>query len=441
MLTRSRLVAALLLAASPAAVAAQEAPADAAAALAELESACARVGEAPWGEPLCGPMVLVDPATRAALANREPAGGGFSPAGERYFTGTLPSHLPLANTAVEWAGERWAMVLLPLPAEAGDRLRLLAHESFHRLQPRLGLEMAERSNPHLEEVEGRSWLRLEVRALARALESAGAASEEALRDALAFRAWRHHRHPGADTLEAALERNEGVAEYAGVRFAAAALDAAEAERRLVARLHRFDERRSFARSFAYATGPALGLLLDRHRAGWVADLLAGATMEALLRDALGARGSPAREEVLARAARYGHARVLAQEDSMASEHRARVTAHRARLLDGPRLLLRQERLMRSFDPGALLALGEDGVVHPTGTFQAEWGTLTVERGGALLSPDLFSTLAIAAPARPVPREGRVEGDGWLLELAPGWRLIPGERAGELVLAGPDRPRP
>ena len=55
---------------------------------------------------------------------------------------------------------------LPTPRH---RREFMLHELFHRIQPDLGLITLSGQNAHLDTVEGRVWLRLEWRALARAL--------------------------------------------------------------------------------------------------------------------------------------------------------------------------------------------------------------------------------------------------------------------------------
>ena len=83
-----------------------------------------------------------------------------------------------------------------------ERGRPFMHELFHRIQPGLGLiapPLATNAGEpsHLDSLEGRYWLRLEWRALARALGASGAARTSAIADALAFRAARYQRFPGA----------------------------------------------------------------------------------------------------------------------------------------------------------------------------------------------------------------------------------------------------
>jgi len=71
------------------------------------------------------------------------------------------------------------------------------------------------SNDHLDTLEGRLWLQLEWRALARALETDGGERLTAIRDALAFRRTRRDLFPGAAEAERKAEIREGLAQYTG----------------------------------------------------------------------------------------------------------------------------------------------------------------------------------------------------------------------------------
>jgi hypothetical protein len=398
-------------------------PPAAAAALREFAAACAREATRLWGRSLCGPLLLVDPATRRAV------GTGF--------VGTLPDSVPIANTSVRWAGARWAMVLLPLPRDRFARLRLLAHESFHREQPALGFPTASPVSPHLDERDGRLWLRLELRAWAAALRTPGRKARGHVVDALRFRARRHELYPGADTLEAALERHEGLAEYTGARLA---LDVTGAPPGRVADdLAAFERRPTYVRSFAYATGPALGLLLDRFAPGWrgrvretpdLARALAGAMR---LGETAGAEPERA---AWARAERYGGAAVAAEEDAREAARARRAAELRALLVDGPALVLPMDAVQMSFDPNTLVPLAGLGTVYPTGTFRGAWGTLVVTGGGALVAGD-FRTIRVRPPTDTAARP--LGADGWTLELAPGWTVRPSlSRPGDVEVKRTDR---
>lgn len=90
-----------------------------------------------WNKDLYGPILLIDPKTREIFAN-EANENGILKANSSIYTGVLSDKINIANTAVNWNGKRWAMMMLPLPKNKYNRMGLLAHESFHRIQPSLG---------------------------------------------------------------------------------------------------------------------------------------------------------------------------------------------------------------------------------------------------------------------------------------------------------------
>jgi hypothetical protein len=79
-----------------------------------------------------------------------------------------------------------------------------------------------------------------------------------------------------------------------------------------------------------------------------------------------------------------------------------------------------------FDPHNQQPLGEAGTVYPTMRITDDWGILTVS-GGALLASDMMSVTVAA------PKDGAASGEGWTLELKPGWRIAAGGRPGSYVL--------
>ena len=112
------------------------APAAAMEAFAEYEEAAVADGGALWGRELLGPMLFADARTRAVVAN-QPDEQGKLVERNGVFVGTLPLEVGIANTALDWAGVRWTMVMWPLPQERYSRVTLLMHEAFHRVQPTL----------------------------------------------------------------------------------------------------------------------------------------------------------------------------------------------------------------------------------------------------------------------------------------------------------------
>ena len=414
-------------------------PAGAVRELAEFEDACKRV-EALWSADLCGPLVLVHPPTRLAVSSVPDPGRNFREQGGM-FVGEWPADMSVANTAMDWGGTRWAVAMLPLPDDTFSRLRLLAHESFHRIQSELGFEIADPLATHLDEEEARVWLRLELRAFARALEGEGIAAREAALDGLLFRRVRNAAFPGSAAIERKLEGHEGLAEYTGMRFA---LDATKADWSAAARkVESFQKRPTYVRSLGYGTGPALGLLLDRHAPGWRADIapapdLAGRLAAALEADAADRDARKDRELAERRAAAYGVEAIRNEEAKRAARLAGDRARYRKELVEGPVLVLELPTRMLMFNPNTVLALGDAGNVYPEAILMGPWGRLTLEEGAALTTPDRDRAWVRAPAALEVNGEGTVEGPGWTLELESGWHLAPAARKGDFHLAnGPE----
>jgi hypothetical protein len=400
---------------------------NAARALREAEMICRGDNGALWGISLCGPMLLVDPATRTVFANQPGNDNQLKPEVD-IFTGTLPERINIANTAADWAGTKWTMIMLPLPEEKDRRASLMAHEMWHRIQGEIGLPQSGAANNHLDTRDGRYWLQLEWRALVAALEATGPARKDAAKDAALFRARRQQLFPKAAETEREMELNEGLAEYTGVKLSGNP-DLA----RFVVQgdLKDAPGKSTFVRSFAYATGPAYGLLLDDTGLDWRQAVRGHRDLTHLLLERAEIK-LPANLEAAAdeRAQKYGSVELAAAEDRREQARRDLVKGYRAKLVDGPVLVIPLQKMNMQFNPGNLVPLDSLGTVYPDIRVVDNWGVLTVSKGGALMSAD-FTRITLPAPtnvAEPV-----IKGDGWDLPLNVGWSLGPGERSGDFTI--------
>jgi hypothetical protein len=395
-------------------------------ALREARSACEIDAGALWKRNLCGPIALVDRQTRIVIANDTVAGRRFVRFGDAYLT-TLPDNQYVANTGFQWVGRTWTMIALPLPRDRFARVDLLMHEVFHREQQALGLRQVDALNNQLDMRAGRTWLRLEYRALARALESlpnAEAARHHA-ESALIFRALRRSLYPGSDSLEATLEIQEGLPEYTGQRLAMQLTG--EGPARVAKYVRDYEATPTFVRAFAYATGPAIGILLDHFDPAWRDAVRTKRDLSGLLAQAIRFR-SPAKLAAVARvrAMEYGWEQVDSTEAARDSARAPLMRDYRARFADGPTITLRQSKdsLSWSYDPTELVAFDLYSTVYPSGNFSAPWGKLTVERGGVLVQNDFSQIKVGVLLTRVTPEAREIKGDTWTLSLNPGWALRP-----------------
>lgn len=399
--------------------------------LAEAHLAAQEDGGRLWGRSLDGPLLLVDPETRFAVANRADGKGVLTAQGG-VFVGVLPSTVVIANTSTEWSDVRWTMVMWP---SLGDvlvqRRRLLMHECWHRIQTDLGFPMANGNSDDLDTLEGRYLFLLELRALATALRTDGESRLTAIRDALVFRGARRAAFSAAAASERALENNEGLAEYTG--FALRGTGAEESRLAVARRLDGVESDSSFVRSFAYQTGPAYGLLLDALEPQWRKDYRADGDLDGALRgaakitlpDDLGKLASE-------RATSYRGARLRVSEETRDHERQARLAKLRAALVDGPTLALPMAGANYGFDPNGVVPLPGVGTVYVPLDVTGPWGDLHATEG-VLVTAD-FSRLVVSSPAE--TKGPTLAGAGWTLTLKPGWKTAPGVRPGDLQLIHP-----
>ena len=402
-----------------------------------------------WGARLDSGAAWVGVRGKRMYLTADPGTPGYEPTGSGLWVGDLPAGVAPANTSFQWAGRRWAMVMLPITDHHESAVRLLVHEAMHAAQPDvLPLPRYQEGGAGAELLDGpdgRTWLALELRALTRAVASRGLARRRAAEDALTFRARRYAAAtPEERVRERALDVSEGLPEYTAWRLTrgspselATALRAGSASDR------------SWVRSFPYQTGPAYGALLDdlagdgwrrRVRAdGDSADLqrllagslghVRGGRVGAWLRAPAAAGDTAALARAAERAAQgYGLAEVRAAESARWAERQRMLADLRARFVDGPTLRVRSAGgLNVSFDPGRQTPLAPAGTVMGGFTWKAADGAELVAPNGALVASD-WSEIRV-----PLPDSGLAEGPlaaprrwtgpgGWSLSLPAGWRL-------------------
>jgi hypothetical protein len=379
-----------------------------------------------WGVSLDGPMIFVDYETRQAAANQPDAESRLTQQGD-IWVGEIPSEVIVANTAMTWSGVRWTMLLWQaISSDPLWRDEFFAHEAFHRVQDMIGFPMPEipNANVHLDTLEGRYLLQLEWRALSRALTQTGEEQRQAIGDMLLFRAARREQFPRAAEEERALEMHEGLAEYTG--FVLAGLTLEQAAHYVQKAPERYP---SFVRSFAYASGPAYGLLLDALCPNWRIGLTPRHDFGNLLQTALDIV-LPAQPglAVEARALLYEGESLLQAERQREQERQAQIAAYRARLLDSPALVLPiSPQVKFAFDPRATIPLPGMGTVFPFAQAKDDWGVLDLEEGGLLMSED-WKTARISLPT--AWDENPLRGEGWTLHLSEGWQARPANHSAD-----------
>jgi len=388
---------------------------------ARAHALCSADGGRLWGVTLCGPLMLADPLTHAAIANVPVPGA--KRVGE-YYRFTLPVDAQIANAPFQYDGIRWAQVTWPLAGSADEQAVTLMHESFHRIQPKLGFIIKGARNdaasisgsPALDTEMGRIWLRGEMHALRVSLTSRGAARKKALADALALRAYRYAILPSTVAPEHVLDIMEGLAESTGIDVGV------PPSRRLAYTLHDIafaESASSYARNFFYAIGPAYAELLDALKPNWRRSVTT--SIVALAARAYGiAVATPSAARARAILARYGGAEIERTEAARAARQAARDAKYRAEFVTGPTLRLPMKKFKIDFNPSTVEPFGGYGSVYHHVAVSAPWGTIVVSNGDAMIAGD-FSALTVATPSSLAG--STLRGTGWVLTLTPGTKIV------------------
>jgi hypothetical protein len=396
-----------------------------------LKQTSDRDGGKTWGLTLYGPIMFVDPRTGNIVANQADLEHKLV-AQDGVFVGKLPNEINPANTAIDWAGVHWTMVMWPVSEFRQARERLLLHECFHRLQQKLGIPARDAVNAHLDTLDGRIWLQMEWRALERALRQTGYARKAAIADALLFRSYRRSLFPDSPQNENALELNEGLAEYTGVKLSSSDLQEAVVRADLVLRQARNNP--TFARSFAYVSGPAYGVLLDLSGRPWRVSVKPSTDLGLVLQQQYGIRTRVSEAAARAALSRYEGEEIVNLETQQDRRRKQQITETRKKFFDEPVLILSlSEDVNYSYDPNNVIGIDASNTVYPTLRLVDAWGVLTVSNGAWLERDATGHVVRARVPAPQDLSTLPLKGDGWSLELSNGWEVISGERTGDVAI--------
>ncbi len=366
-----------------------------------------------WDKDIYGPIMLIEENTRVIYAN-EPDKFNVLVATNGYYTGVLPKEISFQNTSLDWNGNTWATVVLPLSPDKYRRLDLITHELFHSAQLSLGFDIRGSDNYHLDEKDGRILLRFEIEALKKALRvSRLSQAEEHLRNALIFRKYRHLVYSGSQLSENKLELLEGLATYTGQMMSGR--DKWQLREYLIERLEAYTNTPSFVRSFAYETIPVYAFFLYQKNNSWNKGITEETDLTEFFEEAFELGMRIVLPSYVRQVAEEYRGREIRDEETLRYEkHTLTLNELREKFLEKPRLEIKLEDMNMSFNPNNPISLDVDeGTVYPTIRISDNWGILTVTGGGALLSPG-HVWVVVSEPVE--IREDEIIGDGWSIEL-------------------------
>jgi len=372
-----------------------------------------------WNHQLYGPLFFVNKDNRIIIAN-EPDNKGVLSKDDGVYTGILPKRINIANSPLDWNGKRWAMVMLPLPKSYNDRLNLIIHELFHRIQPVIGFaNLITKQSNHLDDLNGRIFLKLELAALTKALGSnSPVVIQKHIRDALLFRHYRYKLYPGAKEAENTLEIKEGLAEYTGSILSDRTNDALK--KHYIKAINDFYSYPTFVRSFAYVTIPVYGYYMNLKNPNWNKGISKSTNLTDLITKFFKVIIPPDLKDTINKIkAEYGFNKISTFEIKRDNERKKLMAEYEMKFEKNPSLTIRFENMSISFDPRNIMPFKDLGTVYPNIRVTDNWGVLTV-KNGALLGKN-WHKVTVSEPTEIT--DTIIKGDGWQLKLNKDWELI------------------
>jgi hypothetical protein len=385
-----------------------------------IEDICNRDSGKLWGKNLYGPIMFIERASRRIIANYAD-NEGLLKGKDGIYTGLYPKELLISNSSVKYGGSIYAMA--PLPEENDDfRIKTRAIRSlFHLFQNDEGIISSSFNANNMDEKEARLWIKLEWKALRKAINSEGEIRQLAIRDALIFRGSnRELYHKFADE-ETRFETYEGLATFTYTLLCTNSQE--EFKTRLFENLDRIYLMQSYSRSYGFIHGALYATLLydkgfdfktirtDNFDLGKAVEDLYNIDLPSICRDVAGSL-----------ALNYDINLINTEEEKRLADIKESIHKLISTFTEKPVVFMELESPYFDFEPEDIHSLDTLGILYNSMRVSDNWGKLAVDRGGCLVSNN-FKYLRITAKGYKADKN-HISGEGWQLTLNNDWELVP-----------------
>jgi hypothetical protein len=385
----------------------------------EVEAICNKDNGKLWGKNLYGPLMFVDRPTRKIFAN-QPDKGGILKGKDGIYTGDFPKELIIESRPLEFGGTIFAITLLP-PQEDDYRINSRAIFSlFHSFQKTSGLEPAGFNTRHMDDKNARLWLKLEWRALRNAINNDGDLRVQSIRDALIFRGARRELYPKSVNDENEFEDYQGLSTFTSITLCEDTLG--KAKRRLIENLDRTYSLQSYGRNYGFIHGALYAYLA--HEKGYdyktihtdTIDLgnevktLYNIQLPSICRDVAGSL-----------ALSYDIESIYKEEEQRLADIKERIHKEISTFTEKPVVYVELESPYFDFEPEDIRSLDTLGTIYSAMRVSDNWGKLTVDKGGCLVS---YNLKFLRIPVKNYKESNnKISGDGWHLMLNNDWEIV------------------
>jgi hypothetical protein len=384
-----------------------------------IQDACDRDNGKLWGKNLYGPLMFVDRTSRKITANSQDIEGMLK-GKDQIFTGTYPKEKVIYNSAVTFGGTLFALSALP---PENDEYRILTrgiHSLFHRFQETIGFTSSGYNTGNMDEKNARLLIKLEWNALRKAIVSGGEEQQLAIRDALIFRGANHELYQKYVTDEIRFETYEGLATFTYLKLASQSFE--EYQKRLLEFLDRIYSMPSYARSYGSIHGALYATLLDMKGFDFSLINSQDTDLGEKVREIYNIQlPTVCRDVAGSLAINYDIETIRAEEAKRDEDIKNRIQRQIGTFTEKPVVFLELESPYFDFEPEDIHSMDTLGTLYSRMRVSDNWGKLTVDNGGCLVSNNL-KYLRITAKGFKGDKS-KYEGEGWVLNLNNEWELV------------------
>ena len=385
----------------------------------EIEEICDRDNGTLWGKNLYGPIMFIDRTSRRIVANM-PDNEGLLKGKDGVFTGVYPKELLISNTPVTYGGTLFAMT--PLPAEEDEfRIKTQAiHSLFHRFQKMEGTSSFGYNTNNMDEKEARLWIKLEWKALRKALTTEGEEQQLAIRDALIFRGSNRELYQKYAKDENLFENYEGLATFTYTLLCTQSPE--EYKARIFENLDRIYQMQSYSRSYGFIHGALYASLLNDKGFDFskikTNEIDLGNAVKELYNIEL---PSICRDVAGSLAVNYNIDEINTEEEQRLADLKESIHKQISIFTEKPVVFVELESPYFDFEPEDIHSLDTLGTLYNSIRVSDNWGKLTVNKGGCLVSNN-FKFLRITAKGFKADQK-HISGEDWVLILNNDYELV------------------
>lgn len=385
-----------------------------------IKEICANDSGKLWGKELYAPLIFIDRATRKITSNQADLEEQLKPR-ENVYTGIYPREMIISNAPVNFGGLLFASAPLPEKEDAYRIKSRAIHSLFHKFQLETWPDLMTTYNTtNLDEQQARLLLKLEWKALIKAINSSGEEKLLAIRDALIFRGSCHETYPAFTEDQIRFETYEGLPAFTYMHLIS------ESPEEFKKRLHDYYELiysfQSYSRSYGFIHGALYATLLSQKGFDFKTIRSVQTDLGKLVRE-LYAIELPGicRDVAGSIAINYNIEEINKEEEQRLKDMKERLDKQVAVFTEKPVVFMELESPYFDFEPEDVHALDTLGTLYSRLRVSDNWGKLTVDKTGCLVSNN-YKHLRISAKGLRAEKN-HIYGEGWNLVLNDNWEIV------------------